>query len=153
MDVPRSGVIVYSPDICVACGVCEVMCSLWHEGVAAPALARCTLVPDAFTGKHSYSICQQCDYPDCYFACPLKDSALCIDMTTGARYIDGAECTGCNSCIDACPFEIPGIKFNAGEGVAFKCDLCRNREEGPICVEYCPVQALTFQLRNERVSI
>jgi Fe-S-cluster-containing hydrogenase component 2 len=153
MDVPKSGVIVYNPDICAACGVCEVMCSLWHEGVVGPALARCTIIPDAFTAKHSYSICEQCDYPDCYFACPLKDIALCIDGATGARYINEAECTGCNSRIDACPLEIPGVKFNAEKGVAFKCDLCRDRDEGPICVEYCPVQALTFLTKDERVSV
>jgi Fe-S-cluster-containing hydrogenase component 2 len=151
MDVQKSGVIVYSPDKCAACGVCEVMCSLWHEGVTGTAFAGCTVVPNPFTATHSFIICSQCDSPDCYFACPIKDIALCIDRATGARYIDADECTGCMMCIDACPLETPGIKFHAEKGVAFKCDLCRNRDEGPICVEYCPVQALAFVPVKERV--
>jgi Fe-S-cluster-containing hydrogenase component 2 len=73
-----------------------------------------------------------------------------VDGTTGSTYIDESECTGCGLCVDACPFDPPRIRINTGKNVAFKCDLCRGREGGPICVEYCPFQALKFVPKDER---
>jgi Fe-S-cluster-containing hydrogenase component 2 len=150
MEALKSGAVVYNPDLCAACGVCEVMCSLWHEGIAGPALARANIVPDPFTARHNHIICQHCLYPSCYFACPLQDQALCIDEATGAVYINEEECTNCGLCIDACPFEPSRIKVSADKEFPFKCDLCRGRAEGPICVEYCPFQALTFLPKDKR---
>jgi Fe-S-cluster-containing hydrogenase component 2 len=79
----------------------------------------------------------------------LKDKALCIDQTTGAVYVDENRCTGCGLCVDACPFDPPRIKINAQKNVAFKCDLCRERKGGPICVEYCPFEALKVASKVE----
>lgn len=90
--------------------------------------------------------CQQCSEPECYFACPLKDYAFFIDEKTGVRYIDTEKCNGCGICVTACPFEESRInlaKVN-GRTVAIKCDLCKDRPEGPVCVEVCDRQALTF---------
>jgi Fe-S-cluster-containing hydrogenase component 2 len=109
------------------------------------------IIRDAFTANHTCFICQQCPYPGCYYACPLRDKALCIDETTGARYINEDECTGCGLCADACIFDPPRVKLNTEKQVVFKCDLCRGREEGPICVEFCPLQALTLLPRDERL--
>jgi Fe-S-cluster-containing hydrogenase component 2 len=148
MKVLKTGKIVHNPDACTACGVCEIMCSLWHEGIAGPSLARCNVIRAAFTATHSFNVCRQCDQPYCYSACPLQDSALCIDGATGVTYIDEDECTGCLACIDACPFDPPGVKSDTEKGIAFKCDLCRGRDGGPVCVEYCPFQALTY-ITNE----
>lgn len=150
METPKSGAVVHNPAACTACGICEVACSLWHEGTAGPASARTNIIRDAFTAKHSQISCQQCLYPGCYYACPSRDKALCIDSATGARYINEDECNGCGLCIDACPFDPPRIKFNEKKKVAFKCDLCRGREEGPVCVEYCPFQALTLLTKDKR---
>jgi Fe-S-cluster-containing hydrogenase component 2 len=151
MEALKSGVIVYNPSACSACGVCEIMCSLWHEGIIGPSLARANIIRDAFTAKHRHIVCQQCHYPSCYYACPLPDRALCIDEATGAVYVNEAECIGCDLCIDACPFEPPRIKYNTEKKVAFKCDLCKDREQGPVCVEYCPFQALTYVTKDERL--
>ena len=149
MKVLKAGKIVHNPELCTACGICEVMCSLWNEGTAGPVLARCNIKRAAFTAAHNYSGCRQCDQPHCYSACPLQDIALCIDVVTGVTYINGDECTGCLACLDACPFDPPGVKFDTGKGVAFKCDLCRDRDGGPICVEYCPFKALTYITNEE----
>jgi Fe-S-cluster-containing hydrogenase component 2 len=142
--------IIYNADACSACGACEIMCSLWHEGIAGPASARLNIIREPFTHKHHQIICPQCHNPPCYAACPGKDRALCIDGVTGAVYINENECDGCGLCIDACPFDLPRIKLNAVKKVAIKCDLCRGREDGPICVEYCPFQALTLQPDKKR---
>jgi Fe-S-cluster-containing hydrogenase component 2 len=150
MEAIKSGVIVHIPKTCSACGICEIMCSLRYEGVAGPALSRANITPDPFTTKHTHTICQQCAYPSCYYSCPLPDTALCIDESTGARYINEAECINCGACVEACPFEPSRIKTNPEKQFPFKCDLCRGRAEGPICVEYCPFQALKLVPKNER---
>jgi len=93
--------------------------------------------------------CKQCNHPECYYACPLKDVALCIDSATGAKYIDKDECIGCGECIEACPFEVKRINLDEEKGIAIKCDLCKGRAGGPVCVEVCDRQALTLVTREE----
>ena len=150
MDALKTGAVVYNAGACSACGVCEIMCSLLHEGSASRLLSRANIIRNAFTALHSHVTCQQCTYPSCYYACPVQDQALCIDEATGTVYVNEDECIGCGSCVEACPFDPSRIKENTEKQVAFKCDLCREREEGPICVEYCPFQALTYVTKEER---
>jgi len=71
--------------------------------------------------------CQQCSSPECYFACPLKDKALCIDAKTGTRYINKANCNGCGICVLACPLSPPRINLDQPSKKAIKCDLCKDR--------------------------
>ena len=144
---PESGSIVWDKDVCTGCGTCESMCSLYHDGITGPAFARLRVVEHHFSEHFEFHACRQCLYPSCYFACPLSDRALCIDEATGARFINEDECIGCKKCIEACPFDPPRIRFNDGETVSFKCDLCRGREGGPICVEYCFHETLKFVAR------
>ncbi len=150
MKALKSAVIAHEQKTCAGCGICEIMCSLSHEGAAGPAMSRVNIIPSPFTAKHTYINCQQCAYPACYYACPLPDKALCIDKENGARYIDEEECINCGLCVKACPLEPSRIKTNSGKKFPFKCDLCRSRAEGPICVEYCPFQALKLVSKNER---
>ncbi len=99
LSVPESGALVHVPTVCTGCGICELMCSLYHERVQAPALARLQVVNDPFT----------------------SDQARVIMQTSGWRI---------------------------GKQVALECDLCRDREAGPICVEYCPAHALGFKKKK-----
>ena len=144
MDIPRSGVVVWKEDRCTACGTCELMCSLYHDGIVSPARSRVQIVYNPFKDTVKGHICEQCDTPPCYAACPLVDEALCVDQSSGVTYINEEACTGCRSCIDTCPFDPSHIRFDNERNAAFKCDLCRGRAEGPICVEYCAYGALTF---------
>jgi Fe-S-cluster-containing hydrogenase component 2 len=127
MRALKLGMIVYDSNLCSACGACEIMCSLWHEGIVGQASSRANIIRDALTAKHRH-----------------------IDEDNGSIYIDEEECIGCNLCIDACPFDPPRIKHHAEKKVAFKCDLCRDRDEGPICVEYCSFQALKYVTKDLR---
>jgi Fe-S-cluster-containing hydrogenase component 2 len=149
-EVTKHVLLLHDSKVCAGCGVCEVMCSLFHEGVFGPAAARLHILRQPFTAAHIRETCQQCSYPSCYFACPLKDTALFIDKTTGTAYVEESECTGCGMCVDACPFDPPRIKINVQKSIASKCDLCRDREGGPVCVEYCPFQALKIVSRDKR---
>ncbi len=150
-DVLKAGMGVHDPDVCVGCAVCTMMCSLDHGDAVGPLNARSTLVLGSLTAyKPIFNVCRQCSSPSCYFACPLRDEALCIDGLTGARYVNEEECTGCEACIEACPFDPTRMKFDEEKQVAYKCDLCIGREGEPICVAYCPVGALKFVTREER---
>ena len=147
---PVSGLIVHNPQVCTGCGLCDLMCSLYHEGEQGQALSRGELVGDRLAAEFTFNVCRQCPSPSCYDACPLKDKALCIDEATGVKYINAEECDGCGECIEACPFDPPGIKLHPEKNVAFMCDLCRDRAEGPICVEYCNFDALTYVKKEEK---
>lgn len=137
--------IAFNADLCTGCGTCELMCALFREGVGGPAAARCRLDRNPFNAEHRFQVCRQCLAPSCYAACPFQGLAQVIDPETGIRYIDPIGCVGCQKCVKACPLDPPVIKFKADEKKAFKCDLCRERPQGPVCVEYCPTQALKLK--------
>jgi Fe-S-cluster-containing hydrogenase component 2 len=146
---PVPGRIVHDPQRCTGCGLCDLMCSLYHEGEQGTALSRSELIGDRLTSEFTHYVCQQCPSPYCFDACPLSEKALCIDAATGTKYIDPDECDGCGTCIEACPFDPPRIKMHPEKNVAFICDLCRDRAEGPTCIEYCSFGALAHVRKGE----
>jgi Fe-S-cluster-containing hydrogenase component 2 len=143
--------IEHNPSLCAGCSVCTLMCSLYHEGETILALSRNEIVRDPFEGSYLMNVCRQCLSPSCYEACPQKDSALCIDKETGVKYVNSEECIGCGECTRACPQKTAGIRLNPDKKIAFKCDLCRGRDKGPICVEYCGQKALTIVSNSREV--
>jgi Fe-S-cluster-containing hydrogenase component 2 len=152
----RSGVIEFDEKACLTCRECEVACSLYHEGECNPALSRIRIDFDDFVpGFPEGRVCKQCDWPACYYACAdlWDDPAFSIDEETGARYIDPEKCRGCGACARACPLtperQVIFEKAN-GKRVYYKCDLCMGRPEGPICVEVCPGDALTYVPAEKR---
>lgn len=154
----RSGVIEFDEKACLTCRECEVACSLYHEGECNPALSRIRIDFDDFVpGFPDGRICKQCDWPACYYACAdlWDDPAFSIDEETGARYIDPEKCRGCGVCARACPLTperkvIFAEKEEGKRSVYYKCDLCRGRPGGPVCVEVCPGDALTYVPAEER---
>jgi Fe-S-cluster-containing hydrogenase component 2 len=140
---PVAGRIEHDSSLCAGCGVCSLMCSLYHEKETAVSLSRAELIRDPFEGAYSLNVCRQCLSPSCYQACPRKDAALCIDQKTGVKYVNAEKCEGCGQCTRSCPLKPARIRINPDRKVAFKCDLCRDGENGPICVEYCGQKALT----------
>jgi len=143
VDARACRVLLHDPSRCAGCGTCSMMCSLYHEGDVGPALSRSEIVRDPFTYDFTFNACQQCSFPECYFACPLKDRARLIDGLTGIVYVDEDECIGCGSCIAACRFDPPRTTMHPEKRVALNCDRCMERDEGPICVEYCTMNALS----------
>jgi electron transport protein HydN len=150
-QAPVAGRIDHNASVCAGCGVCSLMCSLYHEKETAFKLSRSEIVRDPFEAVYSLNVCRQCLAASCYQVCPNKDSALCIDKTTGIKYVNPENCAGCGECAKACPLEPAGVKLHPDRKVAMKCDLCRDRESGPICVEYCAQHALSVVPGNGRV--
>jgi len=134
-----------SYSLCAGCGTCEAVCGLTHDGVTSPSIKRIFLIRDTTMTEdmHTVLTCQQCSDRPCYTACPLQDSAMKIDEVTGVVYVASELCTGCRLCFEACPFEVKRIAFNLDDPPkALKCDMCRERSDGPACVEFCQVRSL-----------
>ncbi len=142
--------IAHDPNLCAGCGVCSLMYAFYHEKEYGHSLARNELTRDPFNADYTFHVCQHCIAPKCYSACPKKDVALCVDEKTGVKYVNTAECVGCGSCSSACPFTPPRARVQPVKKVSFKCDLCRRRKEGPICVEYCTMRALRKDSGKEK---
>ena len=129
----KSNVIAWDATKCVACGRCMQACSLYHEGGTSYTLSAIKWKEDKYFEGWDGELpcypffCQQCSSPECYFACPLKDKALCIDTKTGARYINKANCTGCGICVLACPLSPARITVDPAQKKAIKCDTCKDR--------------------------
>jgi Fe-S-cluster-containing hydrogenase component 2 len=146
----RSGAILADTSICHGCGICELVCSLSHSGACGPAQSSIHLFRDPLAGEYLLTTCRQCDFPSCYFTCPM--GAIVIEPKTGARVIDDERCEGCGACAKACPFNEREnvIKPDLARGAYFKCDLCSGLGRAPLCVEACPWGALRYIPANER---
>ena len=140
---PASGKVVADLEVCHQCGICEMVCSLYHEGAFSPSFSRISLSRNPFTGEGVVEVCRQCAYPDCYFVCPVD--AITIDDETGARVIVQEECNGCGKCAQSCPFNEKDtiLRHSSKDKVYLKCDLCQGKEI-PECVANCPNEALVY---------
>jgi Fe-S-cluster-containing dehydrogenase component len=137
---PSRGVLLVDESICAACQNCMFACTLSKDGVASPELARIQMSTRWINDAHARALpCLQCLDPQCLRYCPTR--AIKVDDNTGARVIDQALCMGCQTCIQACPYEISRIRFDKVKKKALKCDLCGG---DPACVKACPTGALTY---------
>jgi len=146
----RSGRIVIHGERCWGCSLCELACSLYHEGLCNPSFSRISVRKDFLELSFKPDLCIQCAWPSCYYECPA--GAILIDERTGARYIDPDRCTGCGRCAGVCPLmpdaEVIRYRESGGKRTYFKCDLCRERNEGPLCVAVCPRNALEYDAKE-----
>jgi Fe-S-cluster-containing dehydrogenase component len=143
-DGIRKYILQYPPEIslCAGCSACEIVCGLVNEGKVGPSVRRIFLDRDTISLQHRVDTCQHCPDHPCYNACPEKEAAMRLDEEKGIVYIDPEGCNGCQLCIEACPFKPKRINFDKTSRKALKCDLCRTRDKGPACVEYCQVRCI-----------
>ncbi len=137
--------IIVNADICRGCEECILACSLYHSGQCNPALARLSVKKETERYGFIPNVCRHCDQPDCFTACTF--GAMQTDQD-GIVYIVDELCAACDLCRDACPYN--SIYLFQEKPLYLKCDLCRARVSGPICVEVCPTGALTLASRQER---
>ncbi len=94
-------------------------------------------------------LCMHCEDAPCISACPID--GVIYRRKDGLIIIDPEKCSGCKSCIDACPFG--AIYFNENLNIAQKCTGCAhlldNGWKEPRCVDACPTQALKFGEESE----
>ena len=125
-------------DLCRDCQACALACSLLHDGQCHLGLARLQVAKDMARYAFTIRVCQHCVAPACLAAC--ASGAMCLDQR-GIVLIDEDLCTRCGACAESCPYE--AVFYNEATDRYLKCDLCGEREGGPLCVEVCPVDALT----------
>jgi Fe-S-cluster-containing dehydrogenase component len=149
------GIVIADPTACVGCGRCELACTEFNDGKAAPKLSRikvdrnANFGPDPIltwregqgvwgSGLVVQDLCKQCPHPvPCADVCP--EGAIVAAPSTGARMVDVGKCTGCKICLKACPWEM--ISYDPDSHKATKCHLCNGK---PKCVEACPAEALSY---------
>ena len=121
--------------ICSGCKLCELYCSLQHNGAFNPRRSRIRVV-ELGTGLDVPVTCQQCQDPPCLSAC--KFEAIVFDEKLKIAVVDQDKCTGCRDCTGACPYGI--ITMDPQTHKALKCDLCGGAS--PACVDICPSKVL-----------
>jgi Fe-S-cluster-containing dehydrogenase component len=96
-------------------------------------------------------LCQHCEDAPCIPACPVEGGIYTRD--DGLVIIDPKKCTGCQNCVDACPYG--AIYYNEALQLAQKCTGCAHLlDRGypidvPRCVDNCPVEAIQFGEESE----
>jgi Fe-S-cluster-containing dehydrogenase component len=153
--LPRArGLVLADPTKCVGCRRCELACTEFNDGKAAPSMARIQVARNlsfgprgAFLGRAGQGtwgnglvvqeVCRQCADATCAAACPVQ--AIGAKSPANARVVDTEKCIGCRSCVSACPFRM--MAFDEEAGRATKCTLCDGK---PKCVEACPAASLRY---------
>ncbi|HEY7270930.1 MAG TPA: 4Fe-4S dicluster domain-containing protein [Dehalococcoidia bacterium] len=170
-----SGAILVDPTLCIGCLTCEVACSDVHKEAGMSSLPRIRIysvdnvkvsaeVEKQFgkRGTFQQQVCLQCPDAPCLPVCPVD--SLHVDDKTQARVIDNDTCIACGKCEASCIFpsldeavatgkqvlhQKSRISYDDMLEVYTKCDLCYFREEGPACVQKCPVN---IAIKDKKVS-
>ncbi len=135
-------------ELCWGCKTCEVACK--QENQAAEGVKLISVSedgPSVIDGQLNFvyrvNHCRHCDDPPCAEACP---EAAIAKRADGIVVMDDSLCTGCQACIEACPYD--AIDFDHQKGIAQKCNLCHHRVDHgliPACADnVCPAHCIYF---------
>jgi len=133
---------------CWGCLTCEVACK--QENRAADGVKLISVSeekPEMIDGKLNFvfrvNLCRHCDEPPCAGACP--EEAI-TKRSDGIVVMDYGLCSGCQACIEACPYD--AIDFDDEKGIAQKCNLCHHRVDRgliPACADnVCLAHCIDF---------
>ncbi len=109
---------------CVGCLSCVVACKVENDVEASKYWTWVKRVgpigkfPDTKMHFLPYT-CQHCDTPECISVCPANATYKRAD---GIVLVDAEKCIGCESCIEACPYEARSM--DSRSNTARKCTLC-----------------------------
>jgi carbon-monoxide dehydrogenase iron sulfur subunit len=130
-------VLMVNYEKCTGCRLCELVCSVVHQGVSNPSRSRIKVVKWEAEGLYIPMSCQQCQDAPCMNVCPVK--AISRDQPLDFVKVDYDICIGCRACVSACPFG--AMSFDVVDRQVIKCDLC---DGDPQCVRFCEVKALEY---------
>ena len=129
--------LVFDAQLCTGCRACELACSFHRYGEFIPSKSAIRVIRDDENVIDIPIGCEHCEKPLCEMVCPVK--AISRDMEDNVVRLDLHICIGCGQCVTACPFG--AIRFEDGERIYYKCDLCGN---DPECVKWCFTGAIQF---------
>jgi len=130
---------------CLGCRSCEIACAVEHSKSKTLFLAikeeplpinrRKVQAVDEIIISNA---CHHCEEAPCISACM---SGAMYKAPDGSTQHDEEKCVGCWMCIMVCPF----AAISRQTKLALKCDLCKDRTEGPVCVISCPTKSLVIK--------
>jgi benzoyl-CoA reductase subunit BamC len=129
-------------DKCNGCRACEMICSAFHAAPKYssnnPARSRIRVVRDPLK--------------DIYVPVYAGEYASSECMGRDKYVIDGKEYEECSFCRASCPSR--DIFKEPDSGLPLKCDMCEDNPDAsePLCVQWCIVDALTYEEREEEVE-
>lgn len=137
---------------CIHCKACEVHCKVKNNNpVGIKYAVHTSGKPELKAGKvvmkASFRSCYHCEDPECVKACPTE--AMVRRESDGLVYVIKELCIGCESCISACPWNIPILHEESN--IVGKCDYCMDRLDAglePACVTACTTHALTLERKK-----
>ncbi len=116
-------------DLCSGCRTCQLVCALQNSGENNPKFAFVRVIGQfPKPGRYEVRVCDECGV--CRDVCPVE----AIRDVGGHLAIDESLCTGCLSCVEACPHGV--ITTHAAWASPRKCTQCG------ACAEYCPTGAI-----------
>lgn len=166
---------------CTGCRACQIACKSEFN---VPLGYFMSSVKELTYGKYPDTkrdfvpwLCNHCSNPPCIDVCPVEPKTATFTFKNGvtveyekrATYkrpdgpvlVDHDRCTGCEKCVDICPYRVrfinPEIKAGGDKtkNSADKCTFCAHRiDEGvvPSCVNTCTGRARIFGDINDSDS-
>jgi benzoyl-CoA reductase subunit BamC len=129
-------------DKCNGCRACEMICSAFHSTPKYsgnnPARSRIRVIREPLK--------------DIYVPVYAGENAKAECMGRDKYVIDGKEYEECAFCRASCPSR--DVFKEPDSGLPLKCDMCESDPtlEKPLCVQWCMVDALTYEEREEEVE-
>ncbi len=126
-------------DKCNGCRACEVACSAFHAAPQYssnnPARSRIRVIREPLR--------------DIYVPVYAGEQAKAECLGRDKYVIDGKEYEECAFCRASCPSR--DLFKEPDSGLPLKCDMCTSDPtlEKPLCVQWCLVNALTYEEREE----
>ena len=133
---PKARALLVERKRCTGCNSCVFACSLFHEGVVRPSVARLRVL------RHQSIldvpvICWHCPDAPCAEACPTTPKTIARDPESNVvAFVDEKTCLKCGSCMEACPPKF--LRPHPDTGLPLLCDLCGG---DPQCVKACDRQS------------
>lgn len=129
---------------CIGCHACTTACKSEHD---VPIGVNRTYVKQVEKGefpdtRRIFSVmrCNHCTDAPCVEICPVEALHTRED---GIVDFDNNRCIGCESCMQACPYD--ALYIDPDTNTAAKCNYCAHRVDvgrEPACVSVCPEHAI-----------
>ncbi len=131
-----SKILVISPEKCLGCRSCELICSFHKSGAFNPGESAVEVLFCEETAISVPVMCLQCENAACMKVCPV---GAMTRNENGAVAPDPQKCIVCKMCASACP--MGNITVSSVKKKILKCDLCGGN---PGCAKVCPSGAIQY---------